>query len=152
MTNMNTMMAATYGDIQVIIYITAIGGGLCMLWMLYLVFLRSDASQGEYMQFWGATLLVLIVTVIMMALLVHSMKTKYNTTRAGLTTLANCITNPTWKKVPTAMFNQSSMDSEHNWAITWLTMGLILIGAMGWVMMTVSQQLEDLNNQRRDVY
>lgn len=74
---METSMTNTYADLQVIIYITAIGGGLAMLWALYLIFLRSDATQGEYMQFWGVTLLVLLIIVILLACLVHSMSTTY---------------------------------------------------------------------------
>jgi len=33
------------------------------------------------------------------------------------------------------------MESEHNWAITWLVFGILLILGMGWVMMQTSQQL-----------
>jgi len=81
MTAMLAEMTDTYADIQVLIYITAIGGGLCMLFCLMLIMKRSEASQDEYFQFWGATLLVLLVTMILMGLLVHSMSTNYNAQR-----------------------------------------------------------------------
>jgi hypothetical protein len=47
-TAMMTQMTATYGDIKVILYISAIGGGVAGLYMLYLIFLRSDSTQTEY--------------------------------------------------------------------------------------------------------
>jgi len=143
-----TSMLNTYADLQVIIYIASIGGGLCMLWMLYLVFLRSDATQGEYMQFWAATLLVLVVVTILMCMLVWSMRYDYNQQRDNLTTLSGCITDPTWSAVPTNMATATDMDTEHNWAITFMVAGLLLIGAMLWVMMTTSKALAALNQER----
>lgn len=96
MTTLNTQMAAAYGDLKVIIYITAIGGGLCMLWCAYLVWRRSEATQSEYLQFWGATLLVLVVTCILLALFVSNVSSTYNANRANLPVLASCITNTKW--------------------------------------------------------
>lgn len=145
MTNMQKQMNAAYADLKVIIYITAIGGGLCMMWCAYLVWRRSEATQAEYLQFWGATLLVLVVTCILLALFVSSMSSSYQANRALLPQIATCITNTQWKQLPTQIYNLSSMDSEHNWAITWLTFGVLLALVMGYVMMTVSQQLEKLN-------
>lgn len=49
MSNMLKQMTAAYGDLLVIIYITAIGGGLCMLWCAYLVWRRSESTQSEYL-------------------------------------------------------------------------------------------------------
>lgn len=138
-------MASAYSDLKTLIYITAIGGGLCMMWCAYLVWRRSEATQAEYLQFWGATLLVLVVTCILLALFVSSMSSSYTSNRALLPEISTCITNTQWKQLPTQIYNLSSMDSEHNWAITWLTFGVILALAMGYVMMTVSQQLEKLN-------
>jgi len=148
MTALLASMVNTYADLQVIIYIASIGGGLCMLWMLYLVFLRSDATQGEYMQFWAATLLVLVVVTILMCMLVWSMRYDYNQQRDNLTTLTNCITNASWKAVPQKAFDVTNMNTEHNWAITFMVGGLLLIGAMLWVMMTTSKALAALNQER----
>jgi len=142
---MTKQMNSTYDDLQVIIYISAIGGGLAMLWALYLIFLRSDATQGEYVQFWGVTLLVLFVVVILLAFLVHSMSTVYLTNRAKLPAIANCITSPQWKVVPQTIFKNSSMESEHNWAITWLTFGVMLLLAMLGVFVKTSGELAKLN-------
>jgi hypothetical protein len=49
MSGMLTQMNGAYGDLLVIIYITAIGGGLCMLWCAYLVWRRSESTQSEYL-------------------------------------------------------------------------------------------------------
>jgi hypothetical protein len=33
------------------------------------------------------------------------------------------------------MWTKTSMEAEHSWAITWLTFGIILVLAMGYIMM-----------------
>merc|ERR1712110_55670 len=144
MTTMLTQMDAAYSDLKTIIYITAIGGGLCMIWCAYLVWRRSEATQAEYLQFWGATLLVLVVTIILLALFVSSMSSSYQANRATLPEIANCITNTQWKQLPTQIYTLSSMDSEHNWAITFMTLGIVLALAMAYIMMVVSQRLEQM--------
>lgn len=135
MTSLNTQMQAVYSDLKVLVYVTAIGGGVCMLWCLYLISQKSEADQEQYLQFWGAALLVLVVTCILLGLLVHSMSTQYNATRNSLPAVAACITNTQWKALPNNIFAQSSMESEHNWAITWLVVGVLLALAMAWTMM-----------------
>lgn len=138
-------MVETYGDIQVLIYVTAIGGGLCLVWCLYLILLKREATQQEYLNFWGVTLLVLCVTAVLLGLLVHSMSTSYNAKRNQLPVIGNCITNLKWRAVTTAMYDQSNMETEHNWAIAFLTFSILFIIAMLVVFVRVSQGLEQIN-------
>lgn len=103
-TAMYTQMVASYSDIKTILYISAIGGGVCMLYCLYLVFLRSDATQQEYMYFYGFALVVLIVLAFLLGFLISDLSGTYNANRATLNTQASCITDPNWQKVPKAIY------------------------------------------------
>lgn len=138
MEGMLTQMTSTYDDIQTLIYVSAIGGGLCLLWAFYLILLKTNATQDEYMKFWAACLLVLVVVCILVGMIVNSMSKSYNAQRNQLPKVAACITDTTWKKVPAAMYNQSSMESEHNWAIFFLVAGIVLALAMLYFFMTVT--------------
>jgi hypothetical protein len=145
-------MASAYSDLKTLIYITAIGGGLCMMWCAYLVWRRSEATQAEYLQFWGATLLVLVVTCILLFLFVRAMSNTYETARAQLPLIGGCITNSQWKKLPTAMYTATDMTGERQWAQGWLAIGVVLVAAMVYLMVKVSQALDQLNRPQPDMY
>jgi NADH:ubiquinone oxidoreductase subunit 6 (subunit J) len=93
---METQMLDAYADLQVIIYVSAIGGYLCAIWAVYLIFIKSQATQMQYLQFWGATMLVLLITVIILCMFVTKMSRRYNKNRALLLGVKACITEPKW--------------------------------------------------------
>lgn len=145
MTNLETQMKDAYADLKVIIYVSAIGGGLALIYCLYLVWKRSQATQDEYVQFWGLALVVLIIVTIMMCMFVVKMSRRYNANRNMLPVIKNCITNSSWKKLTDQLYKGTNMTAEHNWAITWLTFGILLVLVMLYMMMTVAGQLERLS-------
>lgn len=151
-TTLQTQMLEAYKDMTNMIWVTAVGGGLCLLWCLYLVNRKSEATQGEYMQFWGATLLVLVVTCILLFLFVRAMSNTYETARAQLPLIGGCITNSQWKKLPTAMYTATDMTGERQWAQGWLAIGVVLVAAMVYLMVKVSQALDQLNRPQPDMY
>lgn len=138
MTALETQMKDAYADLQVIIYVSAIGGGISLIYCLLLVMKKSQATQNEYVQFWGLTLLVLLIVTIMMCMFVVKMSRRYNVSRNTLPVIGKCITNSSWKKLTTQLFTDTNMDAEHNWGITWMTFGILLVLAMLYIMMTVS--------------
>jgi len=142
---MFTQMVSSYSDIKVILYISAIGGGVCLLYCLYLVFLRSDATQQEYMYFYGFALVCLIVLAFLLGFLISDLSGTYNAHRNTLTTKAACISDATWQKVPRAIFTESSMDSERSWAIAFLVFVLLMIVVMLYMLFTISSALEKVN-------
>jgi ABC-type polysaccharide/polyol phosphate export permease len=101
---MMTQMTESYSDIKTILYISAIGGGVCLLYCLYLVFLRSDATQQEYMYFYGFALVVLIVLAFLLGFLISDLSGTYNANRTLLNTNAACISDTNWQKVPRAIY------------------------------------------------
>lgn len=138
MTGLEKQMKDAYADLQVIIYVSAIGGFISLFYCLYLVSKKSQATQQEYVNFWGFTIFVLLIVTIMLCLFVVKMSRRYSASRANLLAVRNCITNTSWKKLVTNLHTMTNMNAEHNWGITWLTFGLLLIVVMGYFFMNVS--------------
>lgn len=142
-------MVATYADVKTIVYISALGGGVALIAFCYLVHKKYNASQQEYLYFYCFVLLVLVIMVILLGLLISDMRNVYNANRAKLLAGATCVTDAGWSKLPTEMYNKSSMDSEHAWCCTFLAFSVIMALVALWSLYDISTSLDKLNRSNR---
>ena len=84
MSDTQKILQGAYNDLLVIVWLTALGGGISMLWCIYLVIRGNEATQSDYLYFWGATFLVLLITSLMLSIFIFTMNTKYNNNRTTL--------------------------------------------------------------------
>jgi len=144
-TAMYNQMVSTYGDIKTILYITCIGSGVALMVMGYLVYIRSNATQREYLNFFVFVLLLVVVLIILLSLLLADMRNVYNVNRNKLNVGSGCITDAGWKKLTQQMFLQSNMDSEHNWTIFFLVWSILTWLSGSYVLCKVMAGLDRLN-------
>jgi hypothetical protein len=144
-TAMYNQMVSTYGDIKTILYISCIGGGVALMLMGYLVYIRSNATQREYLNFFTFVLLLVVVMIILLAMLLSDMRGVYNVNREKLKVGTGCITDAGWKKLTQQMYLQSDMSSEHNWTIFFLVWSILTVLCGAWTIFKVMAGLERLN-------
>ena len=127
-------MNSSWDRLRILCYLSGILGGLALIFVLYVLWLKNRATQTNYFAVYLFILLTIAVLLGYSFYMMWDLNSSYSGVRAQFLGLKGCILDNNWKRVPTGLYTNTNMESFHNWMIAWtallgaaLFFGLILL-------------------------
>jgi hypothetical protein len=121
---LSTGVVSLYSSIRLVAWIGGLGSLVCVVFLLYIVWAKSRATQTMYVYLWYCVLLLSLVLSIM--LVVYLMRLlALGVVKTAFMTRADCITDTDWKTVFTNIGTATDLSSVKTWMTVFLVVFLL---------------------------